>query len=164
MSDAAPGHGTTGKGSVTRSGANDVPFGPVTPALARVRPGHSATVTVRARVPAGAGDTSGEIVLNAANGPTSIPVTLRGLIAMRQAASPPTLWTGSFQGAATSGNGQPGARQLATYQFTVPPGIRNIDADITLSGGTGSRPPGQALPSAPFSEVTGYLVAPGGQA
>jgi hypothetical protein len=151
MSDAASAHGTTGKVSFTASVANDAPFGSVTPSSVRIRAGHSATVTVRARVPAGAGDTSGEIVLNAGNGPTSIPVTLRGRIAMRQAASPATLWTGSFRGTATGGSGQPGAGQMASYQFTVPPGIRNIDADI-------------ALPSAPGNEVTGYLLAPGGQA
>jgi hypothetical protein len=69
---------------------------------------------------------------------------------MRQAASPPTLWTGSFQGIATGGSGRPGGGQMASYRFTVPPGIRNIDADITVT-------------RVPASEVTGYLIAPGGQ-
>jgi hypothetical protein len=150
MSATAAVHGTTGKVSFTASVANDVPFASVTPPSARIRTGHSVTFTVRARVPAGAGDASGQIVLDAGNGPTSIPVTLRGLIAMRQAASPPTLWTGSFQGSVTGGNGRPGGGQMTSYRFTVPPGIRNIDADITVA-------------RVPASEVTGYLIAPGGQ-
>jgi hypothetical protein len=150
MSATAAAHGTTGKVSFTASVANDVPFASVTPPSARIRTGHSVTFTVRARVPAGAGDASGEIVLDAGNGPTSIPVTLRGLIAMRQAANPPTLWTGSFHGIVTGGNGRPGGGQMTSYRFTVPPGIRNIDADITVA-------------RVPASEVTGYLIAPGGQ-
>jgi subtilase family protein len=150
MSTAAAAGGTAGKVSFTARVANDAPFASVAPPSARIRTGHSVTFTVRARVPAGAGDASGEIVLDAGDGPTSIPVTVRGLIAMRQAASPPTLWTGSFQGIVTGGDGRPGGGQMTSYQFTVPPGTRNIDADITL-------------PRVPASEVTGYLIAPGGQ-
>ena len=155
MSNASAADGTTGTVRFGASVSDPLPFGSVTPQRMRLRPGQAATVTVSATAPAGAGDTSGSIVLDNSlhTGLVSIPVTLRGLIPMHPAGAPGAVGgpqTGAFAGTGTGGNGRSGSGQMASYQFTVPPGIRNLEADVKLPG-----------PSA--SEVTGYLVTPGGQ-
>jgi hypothetical protein len=78
-----------------------------------------------------------------------VPVTLRGLV-------PTGLGViGKFSGVLTGGNGRsPGEGQVAAYSFTVPSSLpvllRNVDVDV-------------ALANDPANQVSGYLVAPGGE-
>jgi hypothetical protein len=91
-------------------------------------------------------------VLNAgaaAGGAVTVPVTLRGAVAAGLGAG------GTFSGVLTGGNGRsPGEGQVATYRFTVPSNLhvllRDIDADVVLDND-------------PANQVSGYLIAPGGQ-
>jgi len=124
-------------------------FGTVRPSSMTLAPGASGTVSVSATVPASAGDTSGALVIGGGGGATSVPVTLRGLVA----ASAPG--GGTFGGVLTGGNGRaPGEGQVAAYEFTVPAHgrsmLRSMEADVTLGND-------------PANQVSGYLIAPGGQ-
>jgi hypothetical protein len=151
MSSASSANGTTGTVQFGASVSTPVPFGSATPSYVRLRPGQSAAVTVSAVVPAGSGDVSGSIVVtnSLGTGPVTIPVALRGLIAMHQSASSAGTWSGTFSGTGTGGNGRTGAGQMTSYQFGVPRGIRSLEADVTL-------------PQPSANEVTSYLVAPDG--
>jgi len=136
-------------GSPDNTGSRDNTGSPSRLVLA---PGAAATVDVSARIPAGAGDSSGSVVLDAgpaAAGPVSVPVTLRGQVQV----APGTV--GKFGGVLTGGNGRvPGQGQVAAYSFIVPSNLpvllRSIDADVTLA-------------AVPASQVSAYLVAPGGE-
>jgi hypothetical protein len=142
-------HGTNGKVLFGASVSRSVPFGSVTPSSLTLAPGASARVKVSAVVPAGAGDTSGSVVLDSGNGATSIPVTLRGLVSVSGSGSGSQ--GGTFSGVLTGGNGRaPGEGQVASYEFTVPAHVRSLAADV-------------ALASDPANEISAYLVAPGGQ-
>jgi hypothetical protein len=127
-------------------------FGTVSPTRLTLAPGASGVVRISAKVPAGAGDSSGALLLSAgrAVGDTvSVPVTLRGQVAAGLGAG------GTFSGVLTGGNGRaPGEGQVASYSFVVPNNLpvllRVIDADIVLAND-------------PLNQVSGYLVGPGGQ-
>src|ERR1700722_3371001 len=107
----------------------------VSPSRLVLAPGAAATVDVSARIPAGAGDSSGSVVRDAgpaAAGPVSVPVTLRGQVQAAPGAA------GKFGGVLTGGNGRaPGQGQAAAYSFIVPSNLpvllRSIDADVTLA-------------------------------
>ena len=92
--------------------ARDPSFGAVSPSSLRLAPGASATVHVSAVVPAGAGDSSGAVEFDtgpAGGGPVSVPVTLRGLVAVGLGTG------GTFSGVLTGGNGRaPGEGQVAS--------------------------------------------------
>jgi hypothetical protein len=86
---------------------------------------------------------------HAGGGPVSIPVTLRGMIATRPG------FTARFSGVLTGGNGtSPGAGQVAAYSLRVPSNrsvpLRDIDVDVVLAND-------------PANQVSGYLIAPGGE-
>ena len=152
FSDAAKAGGTAGKVQFGASDSRTTAFGTVSPSSLSLAPGATGTVRVSARVPAGSGDSSGAVVLNggaAAHGAVTVPVTLRGTVAAGLGAG------GTFSGVLTGGNGRsPGEGQVATYQFTVPSNLhvllRDVDADVTLANDPGN-------------QVSGYLIAPGGQ-
>jgi hypothetical protein len=149
FSDVSAAQGTTGKVLFGATVAKYAPWATVTPASLTLPRGASAKVTISAVVPAGAGDSSGGLMLSDAFGKESIPVTLRGLI---PATAPRG---GTFSGVLTGGNGRaPGQGQVASYQFDVPPNaagmLTRVDADVVLA-------------SDPANQVTAYLIAPGGQ-
>ena len=152
FSNTAEAGGTAGPVQFAASVWHAIRFGAVSPRSLSLAPGASAVVHVYARVPASAGDSSGSLVLatsGARSTEVSVPVTLRGRVPVG-----PGL-TGTFSGSLTGGNGgAPGTGQVAAYSFTVPPqrsvGLRNLDVDVVLANGQAS-------------QVSGYLIAPGGE-
>ena len=120
-----------------------VAFGSVSPSTVTLAPGQSQTVNVSANDPSSPGDAAGAVVLSPRGGtPTSIPVTLRSLV---------NPWRGGgFSGSLTGGNGRPyGQGQEQFYEFDVPPGVRDIRADVSFAHD----------PSDPVAE---YLINPDG--
>ncbi|MDX6345079.1 MAG: hypothetical protein QOH87_5217 [Trebonia sp.] len=163
FSDTAKAGGTAGTVRFGASVSSAQSFGTVSPSRLVLAPGASRVVHVSARVPAGAGDASGSVVFTAgaggaaaaaaaadsAGGPVSVPVTVRGQVPTGLGV------TGKFSGVLTGGNGRaPGEGQVAAYSFKVPSDLpvllRNIDVDVLLAND-------------PANEVSGYLVAPGGE-
>ena len=148
-SDTAVTGGTAGRVTFAATAWHTTRFGAVSPAALSLAPGASAAVHLSARVPAGAGDSSGSLVLagSASGRAVTVPVTLRGQVRVGPGV------TGTFGGTLAGGNGAPGAGQVAAYSFTVPsgPAARDLDVDVTLA-------------SASAGQVDGYLIAPGGQA
>jgi hypothetical protein len=109
-------------------------------------------VRLSARVPASAGDSSGSLVLatgRAGGRPVTVPVTLRGQVRVGPGVA------GTFSGTLTGGNGRsPGTGQVAAYSFAVPSrspvALRNLDVDVVLANDQAD-------------QVSGYLIAPGGE-
>ena len=123
-----------------------ISFGSVFPSTVSVGPGQSQTVTVSATIPGDPGDSSGSIVLSDG---TSIAVTLRGLVGVASGN------TGTFSGTMTGGNGRSnGEGQLQYYQFSVPSGVTDITASVSLSNDPGD-PVGLYLIS-PDGDALGY--------
>lgn len=121
---------------------------PAAPATVPTAPAASPTTTAPATgtpatgTPATAPATPGA----AGSAPVSVPVTLH-------AGTPaaPGL-TGTFKGVLSGTPASPGSGQVVAYSFTVPsrPSARDLDADVTLAYN-------------PAGEVSGYLIAPGGE-
>ena len=151
-SNTATAGGTAGTVQFGASVSNTRSFGTVSPSRLTLAPGASGVVHVSATVPEGAGDSSGSVVFNAgpaAGGAVSVPVTLRGQIPTGRGV------VGKFSGVLTGGNGRsPGEGQVAAYSFAVPSHLpillRNIDVDVVLAND-------------PANQVSGYLIAPGGE-
>ena len=141
--------GTAGKVQFGASVAGTTRFASVSPAVLPLAPGASGVVHLTARVPSGAGDSSGALVLSSAGGQVSLPVTLRGEVMTSTKAA------GAFSGLLTGGNGRaPGEGQVASYSIVVPSHnevmLRSLDVDV-------------ALANDPANQVSAYLVAPGGE-
>jgi hypothetical protein len=149
-SDTAATGGTAGTVQFGASVSSATGFAAVSPSTLTLAPGASRVVHVSAQVPAAAGDSSGSVVFTgSASGAVSVPVTLRGQVQVAPGAS------GEFSGALTGGNGRsPGEGQVAAYSFAVPSGAsaapRDVDVDVTFADDPGR-------------QVSGYLVAPGGE-
>ncbi|HEX5405660.1 MAG TPA: S8 family serine peptidase [Pseudonocardiaceae bacterium] len=124
--DGADG-GTQGKVLFTESSQNTTGFGAVSPAVLRLAPGQTGTVTVTAKTPNKPGDAAGAVVLNAGAGnQTSVPIIVRSLIAAGG--------NGKFSGTLTGGNGrQSNVGQENFYQFNVPAGTKNISASVDIT-------------------------------
>jgi hypothetical protein len=152
FSDVASVGGTRGKVLFGATVSRYQAFGKVSPTRLTLAPGASGTVRIAAKVPAGAGDSSGALLLSAgraAGDTVSVPVTLRGQVAAGLGAG------GTFSGMLAGGNGRaPGEGQVASYSFVVPAHmpvlLRVIDADLVLAND-------------PLNQVSGYLIGPGGQ-
>ena len=158
FSDTAKAGGTAGAVRFGASVSAARGFGTVSPSKLVLAPGASGVVHVSAQVPAGAGDSSGSLVFAAgpakgskvsggpvSEGPVSVPVTLRGQVPTGVGV------TGAFDGVLTGGNGRsPGEGQVAAYTFKVPSNLRDLDADVILAND-------------PANQVSGYLIAPGGE-
>ena len=149
FSDTAKSGGTAGKVQFGASVQDTATFGTVSPSSVTLKPGASAAIHLSAKVPAGAGDSSGSLVFAGAGGPVSVPVTLRG-----QVVTAPGV-TGKFSGVLTGGNGRsPGEGQVATYSIVVPNHnavmLRDLDVDVSLAND-------------PANQVSAYLVSPGGE-
>ncbi|HEY0934317.1 MAG TPA: S8 family serine peptidase [Trebonia sp.] len=142
--------GTAGAVQFGATVAQATTFGTMSPSTLSLAPGASGVVHVSARVPSGAGDSSGSLVLSSAGRAVSVPVTLRGEIPTGLGAA-----GGKFSGVLTGGNGRsPGEGQVASYTFVVPSSLpvllRNIDVDV-------------ALANDPANQVSAYLVSPSGE-
>jgi Subtilase family len=148
-SNTAKTGGTAGQVRFGASVEDTARFATVSPPALTLAAGASAVVHMSAKVPAGAGDTSGSLVLSAAGGAVSVPVTLRGQVVTAHGV------TGAFSGVLTGGNGRsPGEGQVTSYSIVVPSNepvmLRNLDVDISLAND-------------PANQVSAYLVSPGGE-
>lgn len=160
--------GTFGAVPFAASVARTTGFGSVSPAVLRLKPGQTGTVTVRAHTPAAPGDSSASIVFAGAGRATSVPVTLRSLVPAN----------GTFSGTLTGGNGRPpGVAQANYYQFNVPQGVHDVTANVGLSSDTSDLvqaylidPHGQLAGygtnylASGFSQDSGWSYTPGAQA
>jgi len=141
--DAASTGGTNGVVQWQVATEQHVPFGSVSPSQVTLAPGQSQLVNVSANDPSSPGDIAGSVVLTpTTGGATSIPVTLRSLVVPGSG--------GSFSGNLTGGNGRdPGEGQEQFYEFDVPAGVRDVQADVSFAND----------PSDPVGE---YLISPDG--
>jgi hypothetical protein len=118
--------------------------GAVTPSSVSIPAGHRATVNFKVTSPKTAGDSSESVVVTTPTARTTIPVTVRTIVALTKSG-------GTFSGVLTGGNGRGGAPgQTNTYVFNVPKGERDLDVSVALS-------------TDPQDTVIGYLVDPNGQ-
>jgi hypothetical protein len=149
FSSTASAGGTTGAVQFGATVTHTTSFGTVSPSTLELAPGASGVVHVAEKVPAGAGDSSGSLLLSAgAAGVVSVPVTLRGEVPLGLGKA------GTFSGVLTGGNGRsPGEGQVASYTFVVPKNLpvapRDLGVDVTLAND-------------PANQVSAYLVSPGG--
>ena len=162
--DGASG-GTTGTVTWQVATQQFAPFASVRPRTLTLAPGQTQSFAVSTSTPPSPGDTSGSISLTSSSGDTyanpadpllhdattSIPVTLRSLIDVRRGSGGRRgSAIGRFSGIMTGGNGRdPGEGQEEYYEFNVPPGVRDLTANV-------------ALKNDPTDPVGLYLVSPNG--
>lgn len=142
--------GTTGPVQWQVTTFTAAPAGRLSAASITLGAGRSRSVALRVTIPAGAGDSSQSILIDAGGATTTIPVVVRAQI-------PFVHGTGSFSGAFAGGNGRAGAPgQTNTYDFTVPKGESNLEVSVLLSqyGGAGN---------IQGNQVIGFVIDPNGQ-
>ncbi|WP_329562238.1 S8 family serine peptidase [Kitasatospora sp. NBC_01266] len=137
--------GYTGPVSFAATVASFHTFGTVTPSRVTLAPGASTTVRVTAPLPAQAGDQSASLAIDSPQaGPSSVPMTLRSVIAVHDG-------VGRFTGTVVGGNGRGEVpAQTLFYDVNVPAGQPALDVRLALGNDA----------TDPF---TAYLVAPDGQ-
>ncbi|PWI44966.1 S8 family serine peptidase [Streptomyces sp. ICBB 8177] len=137
--------GYTGPVGFTATVASFHPLGTVTPSRVTLAPGSSATVRVAAPLPTQAGDESASLVIDSPKaGPSSVPMTLRSVIAVRGG-------VGHFTGTVVGGNGR-GEVPAQTFFYQVDVPARQPALDVRLALGDHATDP-----------FTAYLVSPDGQ-
>lgn len=102
----------------------------VSPASKVVKPGKSASFTVKVPAPAKPGFWTGAVVFhsNRESKPGTIPVVSEARVPVT------TKKAGKFTGTLIGGNGRPGAfAQELSYEFTVPKGVKDLDVNLTAS-------------------------------
>jgi hypothetical protein len=102
----------------------------VTPAFRVVRPGKSASFTVKVPAPTKPGFFTGAVVFHSNRQPKlgTIPVVSEAKVPVT------TKKAGHFSGTLIGGNGRPGAyAQELSYEFTVPKGIRDLNVNMRAS-------------------------------
>jgi Subtilase family len=102
----------------------------VKPASKVVKPGKSASFTVRVPAPAKPGFWTGAVVFhsNREAKPGTIPVVSEAKVPVTAKKA------GKFTGTLIGGNGRPGAyAQELSYEFTVPKGVKDLDVNMTAS-------------------------------
>jgi len=123
-------------------------FGAISRSSLKLAPGASKTVSLATTTPALPGDEAASIAVRSnISAPASVPVTLRSEVE-------PSVG-GPFSGVLTGGNGRPDYQgQVDYYQFSVPSGVRNIAASLSLANDPGN--PVGAYFVAPDGETLGY--------
>jgi hypothetical protein len=102
----------------------------VTPATKTVRPGKSASFTVKVPAPTRPGFFTGAVVFhsNRQKKLGTIPVVSEAKVPVT------TKKAGRFSGTLIGGNGRPGAyAQELSYEFTVPKGVHDVDVNLRAS-------------------------------
>ena len=137
--------GYTGPVSFAASVSSFHAFGTVTPSRVTLAPGASTTVRVTAPLPAQAGDESASLAIDSPQaGPSSVPMTLRSVIAVRDG-------VGRFTANVVGGNGRGYVpAQTLFYEVNVPKGQQALDVRLALAGDS-------------TDAFTAYLVSPDGQ-
>jgi hypothetical protein len=137
--------GYTGPVSFAATVSSFHSFGTVTPARVTLAPGASTSVRVSAPLPAQAGDESASLAIDSPQaGPSSVPMTLRSVIPVRDG-------SGSFTADVVGGNGRGYVpAQTFFYEVNVPAGRPALDVRLALGNHS----------TDPF---TAYLVSPDGQ-
>jgi hypothetical protein len=121
--------GGIGTGGTIQWSANESEFAPagfITPSTLRLAPGATGSAQFIASSSSSAGDTSQSIVVGDAAGTTTIPVTIRTLVATDGHG-------GTFHGVLTGGNGRGNPAETDTYSFYVPSGLRDLEVSASLA-------------------------------
>jgi hypothetical protein len=119
-------------------------FGAVSPSTLTIAPGSTGSFTVSPPILNVPGDSAGSVQLASdIGGTTSIPVTVRAEIPVT------TGEAGTFGGVLTGGNGRQAQGAEQFYEFTVPRGVRDVTANLTLANDDAD-------------QVGAYLISPDG--
>jgi hypothetical protein len=157
--DASGVKGTVGTIQWQATNSEFVPAGTVSPTSLTLAAGQTGTFTFTAKSPSAAGDTDQSIVLTSGSRVNTIPVTMRTLV-------PIGLNGGTFDGVITGGNGRGNPAVMNSFQFSVPPGERDVDISAAFSDAKDTLaaflvdPNGQTLASSSNDSLsaTGQLV------
>ena len=123
---------------------NTTPASPISPSSLSIGAGRTATATITVTNPQPAGDTDESVVVSSSAGQTTVPVTIRTMVAIGAGG-------GTFQGVLTGGNGRDGSdAQTNTYFFDVPASKTDLAASV-------------ALRTDPDEVLVCYLIGPDGQ-
>lgn len=119
-------------------------WGTVSPANLSIAPGGTAHASLSVRAPNLPGDNDLAVVVSTPGGQTTVPVTVRTMVALGKQG-------GTFSAVLTGGNGRADTEAASnTYSFSVPAGQSDLDVGLALS-------------TDPDESLIGYLVDPSGQ-
>jgi hypothetical protein len=119
----------TGPIQLTWAGERFVTMGTVSPASVTIAPGATQSFTASFFTPSEPGDLAAGIRFEATDGlpdMPEIPVTIRTLVPVG-----PT--GGSFSGVLTGGNGRAATGNSQTYEFDVPPGVKDMSLVVPVA-------------------------------